>query len=230
MRVLAMVFLFLTRSLCAAQQDELASCLNSLSADPAFAVLTGKLAVGVVTSTTPAMAADTSLANNKELPVIAKWAAARAECVKADSRYGNAIYRPPLQAFGIDAENKVLAAAEALYDKAISYGEFNRRRKAIAEEFRAKVADLRRQIQSQNAALEQADRQAREREKMQREIEEAEWQATLARRQSEQARVAAARLSTRPSGPDGLRRRQPSPVAPNRNCFRFGSQISCTSW
>jgi hypothetical protein len=230
MRVLAMVLLFLTRSLCAAQQDELASCLNRLGADPGFAVLAPKLAVGVVTSTPPAMAADTSLANNKELPVIAAWAAARAECVKADSRYGNAVYRPPLQAFGIDAENKVLAAAEALYEKIISYGVFNRRRQAIAEEFRAKVADLRRQIQSQNAALEQADRQAREREKMQREIEEAEWQATLARQQSEHARVAAAaRLSTRPSGPDGLRRRQLPPVAPNRNCFRFGSQISCTS-
>jgi hypothetical protein len=230
MRMLAMVLLFLTHGLCAAQQDALAACLNGLSSDPGFTLLANKLVVGVVTTSTPAVAADASLATNKELPVIAQWAAARAECLRADSRYGNAIYRPPLQTFGIDAENKVLAAAVELYNRTISYGEFNQRRHAIAEEFRGKAADLRRQIQTQNTALQQADDQAREREQMQREIERAEWDATLARQQSEQARAAAARSSARPIGPDGLRRRQPWPVTPYRNCFRFGSQLSCTSW
>jgi hypothetical protein len=87
---------------------------------------------------------------------------------------------------------------------------------------------LGRQIQAQTTAQEQADRQMREREQLQREIDQAEWQATLARRQAEQGQEAAARLSTRRSGPDGLRRRPPASVVPYRNCFRFGNRITCT--
>ena len=228
MRLLAMTLLLLMHGLCAAQQDSLAACLDKLVPDPAFGLLAGKLALGTATSATPAMIADASLANNKERPVIADWAAARAECLKANSRYGNAVYRPPLQAFGIDAENKVMAAAVELYDRKISFGEFNRRREAIAEERRGKAAQLSRQIQAQTTAQEQADRQMREREQMQRDIDEAERQATLAQQQAGQAREAAARLSTRRSGPDGLRRHQPAPVVPFRNCFRFGNRIACT--
>jgi hypothetical protein len=230
MRVLAAVFLLLTHGLCAAQLDTLASCMDRLATDSRFALVAGKLAVGVLTSATPAMSADTSLASNKELPVIAEWAAARAECLKAESRFGNAIYRPPLQAYGIDAENKVMAATEELFNRTISYGEFNRRRLTIAEELRGKVADLRRQIQSQNAYLEQADRQAREREQMQRDIEGVERQVALARQQSEQAYETAARRSARPAGPDGLRRRPYPAGVPYRNCYRFGNQLSCTGW
>jgi hypothetical protein len=228
MRLLAMALLLLMHGLCAAQQDSLAACLDKLVSDPAFALLAGKLALGTATSATPAMFADTSLASNKERPVIADWGAARAECLKANSQFGNAVYRPPLQAFGIDAENKVMAAAVELYDRKISFGEFNRRREAIAEERRGKAVQLSRQIQAQTTAQEQADRQMREREQMQRDIDEAERQATLAQQQAGQAREAAAQLSTRRSGPDGLRRHPPAPVVPFRNCFRFGNRIACT--
>lgn len=228
MRLLAMTFLLLMHGLCDAQQGSLASCIDKLAADSGFALLAGKLAVGMASGTTPAMAADTSLANSKERYVIAEWAAARAECLKADSRYGNAVYRPPLQTFGIDAENKVMAAAVELYDRKISFGEFNRRRQLIAEELRGKAADLSRQIQSQEMALEQADRQTREREQTKRDIEEVERQAVLARQQAEQAQDAAARQPARRSRPDVPRRYQLAPIVPYRNCFRFGSRITCT--
>jgi hypothetical protein len=230
MRLLALTLLLVMHGLCAAQQGSLASCLDKLAPDPAFALLARKLALGMATGATPAMVADTSLANNQERPVIAEWAAARAECLKADSRYGNAVYRPPLQAFGIDAENQVMAAAVELYDRKISFGEFNRRREAIAQELRGKTAQLSRQIQLQSTTLEQADRQMREREQMQRDIDEVERQAALARQQAEQAQAAVARQSARRSGADVTRRYQPTPIAPNRNCFRFGSRIACTGW
>jgi hypothetical protein len=229
MRLLALTLLLLMHGLCAAQQASLASCLDKLASDPAFALLAPKLALGMATGATPAMLANAMLANNKERSVIAEWAAARAECLKADSRYGNAVYRPPLQAYGIDAENKVMAAAVELYDGKIPFGEFNRQRQAIAEDLREKAAQLSQRIQLQATTLEQADRQMREREQMQREIDEAERQATLARQHAEQAHAAAvARQSTRRSGADGARRHQPAPIAPNRNCFRFGSRLACT--
>lgn len=230
MRLLAMTLLILVYGLCQAQQQSLALCMDKQVADPAFAILAGKLALGAVTSTTPGMVADISLANTKERDAIAKWAAARAECIKADSRYGNEIYRPPLQAFGIDAENRLIAAAVDLYDRRISFGEFNRRRLAIADELRKKALALSQQLQSQRTAQEHADQQLREREQMQEEIEEAERQAAVARQQSEQAQREAARQPARPIRPIGPRRNQVAPTSPYGNCFRFGKRITCTGW
>jgi hypothetical protein len=230
MRPLAMMFCWLIHGCCHAQLASLASCMNQLAADPRFALLAGKVAVGNVTSGPPGMLTDSSLANNKERGVISKWAAARGECINFDSRYGNVVYRPPLQAHGIDTENKVLAAAVALYNREISFGEFNRQRQAIAEELRAKVADLSRQIQSQRTAQQHADWQTREREHMQREIEEAELLATMARQQVEKTQKDVTQFPTRASQRDGPRRYQPVSIAPFRNCFRFGSRMTCTGW
>jgi hypothetical protein len=230
MRPLAMMLCCLINGYCHAQQASLASCMDQLAADSRFAVLAGKLALGTVSNSIPAILSDTSLASNKERRVISEWAAARGECIKADSRYGNSVYRPPLQAHGIDAENKVMAEAAALYDRKISFGEFNRRRQIIAEELRAKAGDLSRQIQSQQMAQEQADRQTREREQMQRQIEELELQATMARQEAARAQESAARQSFPANRRDGPRSYHPVPNAPYRNCFRFGSRITCTGW
>ena len=155
---------------------------------------------------------------------------ARGACIREESKYGNAGYRPPLQAYAIDAENKVMAAAVALYNREISFGDFNRRRQAIAEQLRAQKADLNSQIQSQRAAQEQSDQRTREREQMQREIEAAESQASAARRQAEQAQEAVARLPTGAYRRDGRREYRPASAAPYRNCFRFGARMTCTGW
>lgn len=204
--------------------------MERLAADSKFAPLAGKVSLGMTANAVPPRRADASFASDSERPVIAEWAAARGECIKAYSRYGNAAYRPPLQAFGIDAENKVMAAAVALYNRAISFGEFDRRRQAVAEELRAKAADLSRSIQLQRTAQEQADRLTREREQTQREIEEAERQATAAWQKAEQAQEGAARLPARAYRQGAPRRFQPAPIVPYRNCFRFGARLTCTGW
>ena len=176
------------------------------------------------------MLADSSLASSKERQVISEWAAARGDCIKADSRYGREVYRAPLQTYGIDAENKVMAAAVALYNREISFGEFNSRREIIAVELRGKAADLSRQIQTQRTVQEQADRQSREREQMQREIAEVELQATMARQEAAQAKRDAAWHSTHAYRRDGPRSYQHAPMVSYRNCFRFGSRMTCTGW
>ncbi|MDB5810851.1 MAG: hypothetical protein JWN94_2973 [Betaproteobacteria bacterium] len=223
-----MALLFFMHGVCDAQELSLAACLDRLLSDRSFAALIDKVDLGSGKSTTSRRTEDTSFANDKERAIIERWAASRADCLKANSRYGNDVYRPPLQAFTLDAENKVMAAAVELYDKKITYADFNRRRQAIYDELREKTAQLGRQIQQQGMAHEQADRQAREREQMQREIDEAERQAVLARQQAEQAQESSARLSTRRSWPDAPRRYQPSPVTQARNCFRFGNRVTCT--
>jgi hypothetical protein len=230
MRPLAMLLLLLMHGLCTAQSESLSACLEKLGADPAFALLANKVSLGAAATATPAMLADPSIANSKERPVISAWASTRADCLKTESKFGNEVYRPPLQAAGIDAEHKLMAAAVELYDQKISYAEFNRRRLAIADEMREKAAQVSRQIQQQGMAFEQADRQAREREQMQREIDEASRQASIARQQAEAAQQAAARRSVRPNASPGARPYQPPPVVTARNCFRFGNRIACTGW
>jgi hypothetical protein len=225
-----MVFCWLIHGYCHAQQASLASCMDQLSAEPRFAILSGKLAVGAVANTPPGMLADPSLANHRERQAISEWAAARGDCIKADSRYGREAYRPPLQAYGIDAENKVMAAAVALYNREISFAEFNRRRQVIAAELRGRATDLSRQIQAQRTVQEQADRQTREREQTQREIEEVELQATMARQEAALARKDAAWHSARGNRQEGPRSYLPAPMVSYRNCFRFGSRLTCTGW
>jgi hypothetical protein len=204
--------------------------MDRLADDPRFAVLAGKLALGTVGRSPPGTLADASLAGGKERDALPAWAAARGECIKAESAYGNALYRPPLQAQAIDAENKVMAEAVALYNRDISYGEFNRRRQEIAEEQRAGAAEVSRQLQSQRTAQEQADRQARERDQMQRQVEEAQSQAALARQESLRVQQSAARLAAPAERREGPRIPPPLPNARLRNCYRFGSSVTCTGW
>lgn len=230
MRAYAMWFVLFLPVHCCAQQTSLASCLDRLASVPAYALIAGKLALGSGASTASVMLADTTVPNNREREVISEWAAARAECVKADSRFGNATYRPPLQTFGIDAENRVMAAAVDLYDLKISFGEFNQRRQLIAEDLRVKIASLQRQIQSQQSAQEQADRLTREREQTQREIEETRRQVELARQQAAQAQEVAGRAPARPSGQERVLRPQPVRIVTYRNCFRFGDRTICSGW
>ena len=230
MQLVVAALLILVCGHCNAQLTTLDACMSKLADDPGYSLLAGKLAVGTIADTTPAMNANTALPNNQERHVIAAWAAARAECLKTESRYGNAVYRPPLQTFSIDAENKVMAAAVELYDRKMTFGEFNRQRQAAAEELRGKSMELSRKIQSQRAAQEQSDWQSRERDQMQRDIDAAERQAAIARQEATQARETAAQLSTRPNRTDEARRRPLAPIAPLRNCYRFGNRLTCTVW
>jgi len=222
----ALMLLSLLPRLALAQQESLGPCLDKLAADPAYAVLAGKLALGANPKPVSAKDAESAVVSDKERPLIARWAAARAECLKADSRFGNDAYRPPLQAYGLEAENKVLAATEQLYDRKLTFADYNRQREAIAAELRDRKAQLNRRIEQQATTLEQAGRDARERERLQRDLDEAEWQTTLARQQAEQAQQqAAARAANRRA--DGVRRYQNAPVAPYRNCYRFGARTVC---
>jgi hypothetical protein len=201
--------------------------MEKLRAEAGFAPLAGRLAVGAHAEITPAMLADASMATARERQAISRWAEARAECIRTESRYGNATYRAPLQTYALDAENKLMAAIVELHDGKISYGEFNRVRQAIADEKRAKSADLSRRMDAQRAGQEQADRQAREREQARQAIEEAEWQASMARQRAEQALQSVPPPARRPQE---ARRDWVAPRVPNRGCFRFGSRIACTGW
>jgi flagellar biosynthesis GTPase FlhF len=227
-----MASLLLASDICVAQQDRLTACFQNLASRPQFSSISAKLDIGTAARSSPAMLSDNSIAKDNERRAIADWAAARAECLQAAHQEGTALYRPPLLAYGIEAENKVLAAAVDLYDRKISFGEFNRRRQVISEEQHSKAGALSRQIQEQRAAHEQADRHARDTEELRRELQEVERQAALAQQQAlaaqqaqeTAARGAAARAANRQTVQPPVFRG----TRPYSDCFRFGGRIVCT--
>jgi len=212
-----------------AQQDELSECLGRLAADARFAPLAGRIVLGTLPDPPPPAAIDTGYPDAAQQKLVGAWAAARTECVKAAARVGNAMYRPPLVTIGIEAENRLLAAAEVLHNRKLSWGEFNRERLVIAEAQRARIAALRQRSEAQRSLHEQADRHAREREQLQREVEEAERQANAARAQAAQAQAQATQAQRR------LEEQRPRPYSklppprPVRDCFRFENRVICTS-
>jgi hypothetical protein len=222
-------------AVCHAQQDALTSCLAGLETDPRFTAIAGKLATGARPDATPQMLDDLTTATGKQVRALADWTAARSECVRAEAASGNASYRPPLQAFRLEAEGEVIEAAADLHDGRITYGEFNRRRQAIDAALQGKIAGLSRRIEAQRAAREQADRLAREKQQMQRSLEEAErqaaaaqQQAALARQEAEQARRAARQPAAPADPPHRMQRPRVAPPVPYASCFRLGERTVCT--
>jgi hypothetical protein len=194
----------------AAQQSPLSMCLDQLVSDRRFEAIRNKVPLGSRSAATPAMMANASLASERERRILADWAEMRSACVKSNSQYGNAQYREPLQAAGLEAENRLMVAVGELRAGKISYGEFNQRWNAIGQELKAKGQDVSRQIQAQREADEQARQRRQEREQMQREIDDANREADVARQQAEQA-AAKAPLRRARSG-DAWTRRAPVPT------------------
>lgn len=224
----------LASAVCQAQQDALTSCLSGLENDARFAAVAGRIALGARADATPQMLVDRSAPAGRQVQAIAEWIAARSECARAEAAFGNAGYRPPLLAYRLEAEGRVIEAAADLHDRTMSFASFNRRRQEIAAELRGRIDDLSRQIQSQRAAMAQADREARERQQAQRSLEEAERQAALARQEADLARQQADRAqrpASRPAAPaESYRMRRPriaGPV-PYASCFQLDGRIICT--
>src|SRR3982751_5199386 len=203
-------------------QSSLQMSRAGLAADPKLTSLSGKVSLGSAASVSSTMLGDRSVPNRNEREAIGNWAAARSECVKGASREGNDVYRPPLLTYNIEAENKVMAALSELHNGKISFGEFNQRRQAIADELRDKSAALNRRIQDQRAAEEQAGQRARENEQTQKEVQELERQASLAQQQAQEANER--RIRPRRIQPYGVRPPAFGAIRPYRDCFQFGSR------
>ncbi len=247
-RIVSPTILFVRRSalpcllfaagVCDAQQDALTKCLAGLETDARFAAIAGKIALGARADAAPEMLADMSTAAGKQVRAVADWTAARSECVSAEAAFGNASYRPPLQSFRLEAESGIIEAAADLHDRRLSFGGFNRRRQAIAVELRGRIAGLSRQIQAQRTAQEQADQQAREKQQLQRSLDEAErlaamaqQQATRAQQEADQARRdrrSARRPSAPASQPYRMQRPRVAPPVPYASCFQLDGRTICT--
>lgn len=227
--------LLLAGAVCHAQQDALTKCLSALESDARFSALAGRLALGARADGTLEMQSDMSTPSGKQIKALADWIAARSECVRDEAASGNPAYRPPLQTFRLEAEGEIIEAAADLHDRQLSFGAYNRRRQQIEDVLRGKVAGLSRQIQAQQASLAQADQQARERQQLQRSLEDAERQANLAYQQSartqqdlEQAKRSARRPPAAAAPAYRMSRPRVASPVPYASCFQLDGRIVCT--
>lgn len=241
MKLLTIALFIFLASPCLAQVDPLLLCLTGLSTDPRFAPIASKVAIGTVSETTFPMLADSTLANNSEKKTISDWAAARKDCVKAGDDYWKTNYPPQIHALAIEAENNMMANAAEIYNRKITFGEFNKRRQSLADELRIKVAAIVQQILSERDSKQQALQQARDaqeaaqqrdaiaRQEAQRQFEQAKAAQEIAMRR--QAALQIFLRNTRPPEPF-----QPVPFTPMQipkttttNCYTIGNQWQCTT-
>jgi hypothetical protein len=240
MKIATLMLFLVFGTSCFAQDDPLLRCLGNLGSDPRFSSIADKLSVGTA-DTTFAMLADTSLANDTERQAIATWATARSECVKGGDEYWRKNYPIQIYAVAFESENTMIASAVDLYNRKISFGEFNKRRDVIKNDVRNKVAAIVQQILNEREAKQQALQQARDaqvsaqqrdqaaRQEAQRQYEQAQQAQDDAMRR--QAAMSIFLNNMRPN--QAFQPIQPYqiPVRPsvNTNCYRIGDQVNCTT-
>lgn len=229
MRWIILFLLFLS-GIIYAQQNPAGLCLEGLVTDSRFITIAEKVAINAVEDTTFAMLANQSLANERERKAISEWVTARAGCIKAGSAYLQQTYLPQIYAWIQESENSLLATAIELYNGKLSFGEFNRRRKATAVEIDNKLAALLQQEQARAQARQQAQQQSVEAQQatQQQAREAQEAQAELARQQAA-TQFLLNRMGQSQPNPFQI----PMPPTPrptvNTNCYQIGNQWNCTT-
>jgi hypothetical protein len=186
-----------------------------------------KVALGPASRVSASLTENADTPTDKERASLKAWTAARNKCVDQVQREGNAEYRPPLVTYAIEAERQLTSAASQLYDRKISFGDFERQREEINEKMQTKVGGLKRQIQQQNVTFSDTDARARQTQQMQKDVDEAERQAQLAQQQQTQTPNPPARTYSEfrryaPIRPD------PAAVGPYRNCVNLGTRVVCS--
>lgn len=158
----ALLALVLAAPAAFAQQDPSVGCMQSLREQPRFEAIKAKISLGRVRDSTFAMLADTTLPDEAERQAIAAWATARADCVRLGDDFRKS-WPPQLASLAVEAESRMTAEAVDLYQQKITFGEFNKRRQALANETEPRWAAASQQARdsSQRAMAQQAEAKAR---------------------------------------------------------------------
>jgi hypothetical protein len=127
-----------------AQQNLNVRCRHSFT-DPSLDVIRNKVALGSLDDTTLEMLTDQSKPTDEEKVAIQKWVWLRSYC----SREQTALYRrssAPEHVITLDQvfSDRVLFLITDIYKGSLTYGEFNKRRKELASERRAKFSEMQR--------------------------------------------------------------------------------------
>ena len=189
MRTTVTIFILVLASItgiCHADDDPVYTCRDNVAADPEFKGLSSKMPLGGVRDVTFQMLANESYPNLKERKAIADLVIAHMSCTKAGDAYRQRNYPPQVVAMLNESESNMVSIAAELYNKKLTYGQFNKRLKAIDDDLRSKMISMLQERRSQQEADQRIQRQSeQERQDVKRNSEEA---SRSAEREAERAR------------------------------------------
>ena len=220
-----------------AEDNPLVACLVTASQDSRLDPLRDKLVVAVPGEETFAMLADQSMPTDQQRAAISIWSDGKHDCVTKWLPWWQEHFSAELVDVAVEVDNQMTFAAVDLYNRKITFGEFNRRSKVARADVKQRVAAIvariqtaQRQQQDQQAAVARQEdwqrQQLAEQEELQR--RQLEAQDDIARRQM------AMQVLLRQMRPVA----QPAPLVPyqvpvrpivNTNCMQTGNQVHCTS-
>ena len=155
------------------QLDPSADCFSKLATESRFAPISGKMTLRAIPKSTFAMLADESFPTELERKLIADWATAVEECGPVGESYRQSNYPSQLIALVNNTKNIFLENVINLYNRKISYGQFNRRRQSIFDETRARATEIVQRLRAQQQAQQQAQEQRRQEQR--RAEQAAQW-------------------------------------------------------
>lgn len=191
-----------------AQQSAFRVCMEAEAGEAKYAPISAKLALsGGREATTFAMLTDQTMASDSEKPAIAAWADLYARCFRHDAPYLKAI--PPDAADLIDASvSALISLAAKLYIGELTYGQFNNQRSEMGQRLRTGLASIQQREQSRVQAAANADYEAR--------------------RQMAIQFLLGQQANQRSAPVQPFQMQVPAPAVIT-NCFRFGTQTTCTT-
>lgn len=205
----ALLTLVLATPAAFAQQDPTDACFVRLSEERRLDVIRAKLSLLGSRTTTFAMLADESVPTAEEREAIATWATARADCMKDGDEYRARYWPAQASSLAVEAESRMTAEAVELFQQKINFGEFNKRRQAIANELAPRRAALRQQAQDANDRAQQA--------------QQAQQSQERARRQAEMS------ILLQPFKTEPLTLTPTTRPTVTTNCSQLGNQVQCTT-
>lgn len=120
-------------------------CYRALAEDSRFAVIRDKVALGGSIEEIRRMTKSAERPSREEMPALAAWKSARAECHKAERPY-LATRDTEMASVAREYFASVQALIGELQAGALSYGEFGRRRVELYERFTRRLDEIRRSI------------------------------------------------------------------------------------
>jgi hypothetical protein len=136
-----------------AADDPSQACFRALAEDPVYEPLRSKIGSPVrINALTLEMLTRTDKATADDKPILERWAADRQECVSEGEFFRERNMAPGIAQAISAQQSELFDSIRALYNGEISYGEFNTRRKRMAEQTQRRLIGISQDARERQAA------------------------------------------------------------------------------
>ena len=134
---------------CYAEEDPFLKCQYRLLTDEKFSSLKQHLSLGTHRETTPEMLRDPTFPNEQQQKAIAQWMSAHSDCQSRSQLPTSESGPPALASRREELESAMISDAADLYQRRISFGEFNQRRQVLWARNGGEASKIRQPLRSE---------------------------------------------------------------------------------